>query len=75
MEDLYEADLDLVVELFQEKGFRDALIVKDSISWNEDNTINLDIFLTQGERYKFGSINFLGKHSFYRSAVTEHFKD
>ncbi len=64
VEDLYEEDLDKVVELFQEKGFRDALVVKDSISWNEDNTINLDIFLTQGERYKFGSIAFLGNTVF-----------
>ena len=46
--DVYEDDLDKVVELFQEKGFRDALIIKDSISWNDDNTINLDIFLTEG---------------------------
>ncbi|UCE94081.1 MAG: outer membrane protein assembly factor BamA [Flavobacteriaceae bacterium] len=64
VEDLYEEDLDMVVELFQEKGFRDALIIKDSISWNEDNTINLDIFLTQGERYKFGTISFLGNTVF-----------
>ena len=64
VEDLYQEDLDKVVELFQEKGFRDALVVKDSISWNDDNTINLDIFLTQGERYKFGSIAFLGNTVF-----------
>ncbi|MCA0933524.1 outer membrane protein assembly factor BamA [Lutimonas saemankumensis] len=64
VEDLYEEDLDMVVELFQEKGFRDALILKDSISWNEDNTINLDIFMTQGQRYKFGTISFLGNTVF-----------
>ena len=64
VEDLYEEDLDNVVELFQEKGFRDALVVKDSMSWNDDNTINLDIFLTQGDRYKFGTINFLGNTVF-----------
>jgi outer membrane protein insertion porin family len=64
VEDLYEEDLDKVVEVFQEKGFRDALIVKDSMSWNEDNTINLDIFLTEGDRYKFGTINYLGNTVF-----------
>ena len=51
VEDLYEEDLDKVVEAFQEKGFRDALVVKDSLSWNDDNTINLDIFMNHGERY------------------------
>ena len=64
VEDLYDEDLDKVVSLFQEKGFRDALIVKDSLSWNDDNTINLDIFLTQGDRYKFGQINYLGNTVF-----------
>ncbi|MEL4456124.1 outer membrane protein assembly factor BamA [Lutimonas vermicola] len=64
VEDLYDEDLEKVVSLFQEKGFRDALIVKDSLSWNDDNTINLDIFLTQGERYKFGQIDFLGNTVF-----------
>ena len=64
VEDLYEEDLEKVVEVFQEKGFRDALVVKDSLSWNDDNTINLDIFMNQGERYKFGDITFLGNSVF-----------
>ena len=64
VEDLYEADLDKVVEKYQEKGYRDALIVKDSISWNDDNTINLDITVNEGSRYKFGGINFLGNTVF-----------
>jgi outer membrane protein insertion porin family len=64
VEDLYQEDLEKVVEAFQEKGFRDALVVKDSLSWNEDNTINLDIFMNQGERYKFGDIAFLGNSVF-----------
>ncbi|MGA9271315.1 MAG: outer membrane protein assembly factor BamA [Lutimonas sp.] len=64
VEDLYQEDLEKVVEAFQEKGFRDALVVKDSLSWNEDNTIDLDIFLNQGERYKFGDIAFLGNSVF-----------
>ena len=64
VEDLYEEDLEKVVERFQEKGYRDALVVKDSVSWNEDNTINLDIFMNQGDKYKFGTITFLGNSVF-----------
>ncbi len=64
VEDLYEADLEKVVEKYQEKGFRDALILKDSISWNDDNTINLDITVNEGSRYKFGKIEFLGNTVF-----------
>ena len=64
VEDLYEADLEKIVEKYQEKGYRDALIIKDSISWNDDNTINLDITVNEGNRYKFGKIDFLGNTVF-----------
>ncbi len=64
VKDVYEEELKGVVGKFQEKGFRDALIVKDSISWNDDNTINLDITVNEGDRYKFGSITFLGNTVF-----------
>lgn len=64
VEDLYVEDLDKLVEKYQERGYRDALVVKDSISWNDDNTINLDITLNEGNRYKFGDIKFLGNTVF-----------
>lgn len=64
VDDLYEEDLEKVVEKYQENGFRDAIIVKDSLSFNEDNTINLDITVNEGERYKFGKITFLGNTVF-----------
>ncbi len=64
VEDVYEDDLKKVVEKYQEIGYRDALIIKDSISWNDNNTINLDITVNEGERYKFGKISFLGNTAF-----------
>ena len=64
VEDLYVEDLDKLVEKYQERGYRDALVVKDSISWNDDNTINLDITINEGNRYKFGDITFLGNTVF-----------
>ncbi len=64
VEDVYEEDLKRLVEKYQEIGYRDALIIKDSISWNDDNTINLDITVNEGEQYKFGKITFLGNTVF-----------
>ncbi len=64
IEDLYDADLEKLIEKYQERGYRDALVVKDSISWNEDNTINLDITVNEGNKYKFGDITFLGNTVF-----------
>ncbi len=64
IEDVYKEDLKKVVEKYQEKGFRDAIVVKDSVSFNDDNTINLDITVNEGDRYKFGDIKFLGNTVF-----------
>jgi len=60
IEERYTADLERLVEKYREKGYRDAQIIKDSISWNDDNTINLDITVNEGNRYYFGDIRFLG---------------
>ena len=60
----YNEDLDKLVEKYREKGYRDAQVLKDSISWNDDNTINLDITVNEGHRYYFGNITFLGNSVF-----------
>jgi len=60
----YNEDLERLISKYQEKGYRDAQIVSDSISWNDDNTINLDITLNEGNKYYFGDIEFLGNTVF-----------
>lgn len=60
IQEKYTEDLENIVNSYSEKGYRDAQIIKDSISWNDNNTINLDITLTEGNRYYFGDIRFLG---------------
>lgn len=64
IEEDFKNDLDNLVLTYQEKGFRDAQILSDSISWNDDNTINLYINLVEGKQYKFGEIKFLGNTVF-----------
>lgn len=56
----YKEDLASIIEKYKENGFRDARVTKDSISWNDDNTINIDIALEEGRKYYFGDITFLG---------------
>ncbi len=60
----YEAGLENLVSKYQEKGYRDAQIISDSISWNDDNSINLNIKLVEGKQYKFGSIKYIGNTVF-----------
>lgn len=64
VQDNYEEDLEKLVTKYQEKGYRDAQIISDSISWNDNKTINLDVKLTEGKKYQFGQIKFLGNTVF-----------
>ncbi|MDJ0645523.1 MAG: outer membrane protein assembly factor BamA [Flavobacteriaceae bacterium] len=70
IEEKYTEDLERMVEKYREKGYRDAQVLKDSISWNDDNTINLDIFLNEGSRYFFGDISFLGNSVYTDEQLT-----
>lgn len=56
----YQADLSSVIETYKENGYRDARIISDSIIYNDDKTISLNIDVKEGELYKFGDITFIG---------------
>ncbi len=56
----YQADLSSVIDTYKENGYRDARILSDSIIYNDDKTISLNIEVNEGELYKFGDITFIG---------------
>ncbi|MDO6736434.1 outer membrane protein assembly factor BamA [Wenyingzhuangia sp. 2_MG-2023] len=65
VEDAFEEDKQKLIEKYRRKGFRDARIISDSISWNEDkNSINLHISLEEGNRYFYKDILFLGNKTY-----------
>ena len=56
----FREDLVSVVDKYKEKGFRDARIISDSIIYNNDKSISLNIKVEEGEKYSFGKIDFVG---------------
>jgi outer membrane protein insertion porin family len=57
----FEADKELVVQYYKENGYRDAEILRDSVSFNEDNSgLNIDMWVYEGQKYHFGKISFEG---------------
>lgn len=57
----YQEDLDNIVSVYKEKGYRDARVVSDSITYNkEKNTIAIKLNIEEGNKYYFGNIKFLG---------------
>jgi len=56
----FKEDIEKLISFYKEKGFRDARIVSDSLYRNNDQSINLDIKIEEGEKYYFGDIKFIG---------------
>ena len=57
----YREDLVSVIEKYKEKGFRDARIISDSVTYDKkSNTIAIKVNLEEGRKYYFGDIRYLG---------------
>jgi outer membrane protein insertion porin family len=60
IEEDYEEDKQRLIEKYNNLGFRDAQIVKDSVYRNDEKTVNIHIEIDEGNRYYFGNINWVG---------------
>lgn len=59
--DKYEEDLKNIVKKYGEKGYRDARIVRDTVTYDQKkNRVAIDIDVEEGNKYYFGNIKFLG---------------
>jgi outer membrane protein insertion porin family len=56
----YQEDLKSIIGKYNEKGYRDAYVVYDSISRNDDNTVDVKICVDEGHKYYFGDISWVG---------------
>ncbi|MCX6266504.1 MAG: outer membrane protein assembly factor BamA [Bacteroidetes bacterium] len=66
----YQTDKQLLIGKYNELGYRDARIIRDSISKNEDNTINIDIWVEEGPKYYVRNITWIGNTK-YSSAFLD----
>ena len=71
LEELYEDDKRKVVEKYNEKGYRDAAIASDSVYKYDDNTINIDITINEGNQYYFRNITWTGNTKYSSSTLNE----
>lgn len=57
----YNTDLTNVVDKYKEKGYRDARITDESVTYNQKkNTVSIKVNVEEGKKYYFGNIRFLG---------------
>ena len=64
IEEDYREDLESILDKYSRLGYRDARILSDKLTWNDDNTINININLEEGRQYRFAEILFVGNKEY-----------
>lgn len=56
----YDNDKNSMISVFNEAGYRDAKIIKDSMYYVADNRVAIDFAVEEGKKYYFRNINWTG---------------
>ena len=74
IEEDYQEDLESILDVYSRLGYRDARILSDEISWNDNNTININIDLEEGRQYRFSEILFVGNKEYTDKQLQSYLK-
>ena len=67
----YINDKKLVLSAFNEAGYRDARLVRDSIYYIEPKKLGIDLVFEEGDKYYFGDITWTGNSVYPTEALNE----
>ena len=56
----YINDKELLLDFYNSRGYRNATILRDSIYYIDDETLGIDITLSEGNKYYIRNINWVG---------------
>lgn len=56
----FRADQDKVIDLYNEKGFRNAVITRDTVFFSTPKKISINLTVDEGNRFYFRNIGFTG---------------
>lgn len=71
IESEYAGDKEKLVEAFNEAGYRDAKIVKDSLFRDEDGKLNIHFDIDKGKKYYFRNITWTGNSEYTTEGLNE----
>ena len=66
----YEDDLQRLIDKYNEKGYRDAVIVADSVTNYNDKMVDVHVTVDEGKRYYINSVSWVG-NTVYPSTVLD----
>ena len=67
----YQTDRKTVLDAFNEAGYRDARLVRDSIYMVDDKHLNIDMVFDQGKKYYFRNITWTGNSVYPSDALNK----
>lgn len=67
----YEADKQLIIDKYNELGYRDARILEDSVSPYNEKTVNVFMRIEEGEKYYLRNVTWVG-NTLYPSEQLDH---
>jgi outer membrane protein insertion porin family len=66
----YDADKQLIIDKYNEKGYRDAHIVSDSVTNYNEKTVDVHITVDEGKKYYINDIKWVG-NTLYPSSTLD----
>ena len=67
----YKTDRKTVLDAFNEAGYRDARLIRDSVYYVDEKHLNIDMEFDQGKRYYFRNITWTGNAVYPSEALNE----
>ena len=67
----YDADKQLIIDKYNEKGYRDAIIVKDSVVPYDEKSVDVYLTVNEGKRYYISDITWVGNTVYPSRALDE----
>lgn len=63
-EDVYQEDLEKVVQFYRKHGYRDAEVVRDSLYYDSSRrNLFIDIYIKEGPQFHFGKVTWKGNRA------------
>jgi len=67
----FKEDKEKLIAKMQDKGYRDAVILRDSVYRNSDKTVGIDIDIYEGPKYYVGNITWAGNAKYATKDLTK----
>ncbi len=67
--DDFKEDLANLEKFYKEKGYRNARVLSDSVYFDNNDNLNIDIKVEEGKKYYFGNIDIVGNSKFPTSLI------